>query len=162
MAVAEEEWAGRGTVPEERARDSGSAAEEWEEVEAGREVWEAEAREREARVQAEVCGIAALAGDPVVALVADPEVRVEDPEAAAALAREAEELAPAEVGEPVAVPVEVARVRAAERVRVEAEDLAVQLVGAEEAVLARVLAGARELAEAERDRAEERGLRENG
>ena len=67
--AAEEEWAGRGTVPGERGRDSGSAAEEWAGVVAGREVRarEAEAREREARaeaavrVRAEVCGTPALA-----------------------------------------------------------------------------------------------------
>lgn len=62
-----EGWAGRGTVPEERDRDSGWAAEEWAEVGAGREVRgraaeerELEARAREVRVPAAaVCGKAA-------------------------------------------------------------------------------------------------------
>ena len=78
-------------VPEDLGRDSGSAAEEWAEVEAGREVRgpAAEEREQEARaeaevrVRAEVCGRAGLvaAQDLAVARVrAAAQVRAEDRE----------------------------------------------------------------------------------
>ena len=111
--MAEEEQAGRGTVPAERVRDSGSAAEEWAEVEAGRDqAPEAEARglearaEAEGRVRAEGCGRAEPAEARAVVRAAD-QVLVEDraraeAELAVALGLEAEVAVPGEVGEQVA------------------------------------------------------------
>ena len=83
-------------VPEERVRDLGSAAEEWEGVEEGRDRAPAAEREPEVRaeeavqVRAEVCGTAGPAGVVVQVLV---------------VGREQAEAAP-EVGEPVADQVE--------------------------------------------------------
>ena len=161
--AAEEEWAGRGTVPGERGRDSGSAAEEWAGVVAGREVQarEAEAREREARaeaavrVRAEVCGRPALAEArvPVAGRVV-AQARVRDRELAEAelaavpgldRAEVAGGVVLAEVGERELDRVGVAaleaggrgagRVVAAERVRVWAEEEQVLVpVGAEDLV----------------------------
>lgn len=149
--MAAEARAGRGTVPEDRGRDSDWAAEEWAEVEAARdparvaEAQELVARaEAAGRVRAEVCGRAERAEDRVAAPVA-AQVLVVDREA-----REAEALAPAEVGEqePDLVVAEEralaerVRVEAASaeaelvRVRVEAEDSAAGVVRAEELVLA--------------------------
>ena len=172
MAVAEEEWAGRGTVRAERDRDSGWAAEEPAEAAAGREVREAEAREREARaeaggpVRAEVCGIAELAEArvPVAGRVL-AQARVRDLELAEVeldlvRAELAGAVARVEVGERERARVEVeerARVEEEERARVE-EDSAevgrVRVLEAEELVaeVVRVV----ELERAERER------RENG
>lgn len=137
--------AGRGTDPEARGRDLGSAAEEWVEVEADRDQAQAEEeRELEApeealvRVRQEVCGKAARAEDRVPAQVSEA-------------GREAKGLVPAEVGERVAVRVEVARVAEEERVQALAEGAQAQQVAQDLAAGALL---AQELEEVERDRAE--------
>lgn len=123
-------------VPEDLGPDSGWAAEEWEEVEAGRDqAREVVVRERGARaeavvrVRAEVCGKAERAEDRVaarvqVAALAQAGDRALAEAEPAALGREAEDPARVEVGERVAVRAEVARAELAEeraRVRAEAE-----------------------------------------
>ena len=134
--------AGRGTDPEARGRDLGSAAEEWVEAEADREA--EEERELEAPEEAlvpvrqEVCGKAARAEDRVSSQVSEA-------------GREAKGLAPAEVGERVAVRVEVARVAEEERVQALAEGAQAQEVAQDLAAGALL---AQELEEVERDRAE--------
>jgi hypothetical protein len=133
--VASEGQAGRGLVREDRGRDSGSAAEEWAEVEAGRgQVRAAEERELEVpeeeavQLRAEVCGKAARV-----------EVRVA-----------------AQV--PVAGREEVARAAEEERVQVLAEG-GQALEAAQDRAAGAALA--QELVEAELDRAE-RERQENG
>lgn len=123
-------------VPEDLGPDSGWAAEEWEEVEAGRDqAREVVVRERGARAEAvvraraEVCGKAARAEDRVaarvqVAALAQAGDRALAEAEPAALDREAGGPARVEVGERVAVRAEVARAELAEeraRVRAEAE-----------------------------------------
>ena len=136
--AGEEERAGRGMVREDRGRDSDSAAEEWAEVEAGRDrVPAEEEQEPEARAEAAVRVRVGACGTPAPEEARDPAVgtglvvaqgRVEDREAEAELGlgrvvRVAEGLAPGPVGvgERVAVRVEVARVRAEERAQVQEE-----------------------------------------
>lgn len=161
------------------------AAAEWAEAEAGLEVRAREAEERElARVQevrvpaAEVCGRAARAG-VVARVAAQVQVTVvaqvlvagrEQAEAELGLDWAAEELARAEVGERVAVRVEVVRVRVeeqarareeadsaeAERARVQglAEVARVLVLEAEDLGAGLVRVAGLERAEAERARAE--------